>query len=243
VPPPDPKKLELAYLANFANGSLDPSVDKLGLGPMRIGHTDVAGIDPIATPQNGTFLLGVTNPSAIFKETYSGVFATPVEFGTGTLFAARATFIGAAGPAPEAGVLWAVGLMVRSGGAVANINEPRAGVTLQVRAGGVRLNCPGADPPLNLDNMEQDRFDAVFDQQDPTPITLELLVDRVTGVGKASVKIGDFPEVSRTSKFKDFKAGSGPTITAVGPVIAVVSPAGARAFVQTRDFRLLVPRT
>jgi hypothetical protein len=78
VPPADSKNLELAYLASFPNGSLEPSVDKLGLGPMKIGHTDVSGIDPTATPQNGSFLLGVTNPSVSYPEIYSGLFVTPV---------------------------------------------------------------------------------------------------------------------------------------------------------------------
>jgi len=238
---PPPAHLELSYLASFPNGSLQPSVDKLGLGPMQIGHTDVAGIDPIATPQNGTFFLGITNPSAAFQETYSGLFVTPVEFGTGTLFSVRASFIRPAGPTSE-GDLWAVCIMVRTGGAVASINEPRAGVTLQVRDGGVRLNLPGAKPALDLENLEQDRFEAVFDPDDPAPITLELLVDRISGRGEASVQIGDFPKVSGSSMFKDFKVDSGPAITAVGPAIAVARPAGTKASVQVRDFRLFVPR-
>lgn len=243
MPPADPKNLEQVYLASFPNGSLDPSVDKLGLGPMKIGHTDVAGIDPTASPENGAFLLGVTNPSAAFAETYSGLFVTPVKFGPGAVFSARASFIGPAGPFPGPGVTWVVGLTVRHGGVVANINEPRAGVTLQVRAGGVRLNIPGSDPAPNLDNMEQDRFDTIFDPDDPAPIMLELLVDRTTGTGKATIKIGDFPEVTHTATFRDFKANSGPTITAIGPVIVVARPPGTRASVKVRDFRLFVPRT
>lgn len=244
MPPADSKNLELAYLASFPNGSLEPSVDKLGLGPMKIGHTDVSGIDPTATPQNGSFLLGVTNPSVSYPEIYSGLFVTPVEFGPGALFSARASFIAPDGPFPAPGVVtWVVGLTVRHGGAVANINEPRAGVTLQIREGGVRLNMPGSDPALNLPNMEQDRFDAIFDQQNPAPIMLELLVDRTTGTGQGTIKIGDFPAVSKTATFRDFKANSGPTITAVGPVIVVAKPAGTRASVQVRDFRLSVPKT
>lgn len=243
MPPADNKNLELAYLASFANGSLEPSVDKLGLRSMKIGHTDVGGIDPVATPQNGSFLLGVTNPSASFPEIYSGLFVTPVEFGPGSLFSARASFVAPSGPFPDPGVTWVVGLTVRHGGAVANINEPRAGVTLQVREGGVRFNMPGSNPALNLPNMEQDRFEAIFDQQNPAPITLELLVDRTTGTGKGIIKVGDFPEVSKTSTFRDFKADAGPTITAVGPVIVVAKPPGARASVQVRDFRLFVPKS
>lgn len=241
MPPPD--HLNLSYLASFPNGSLEPSVDKLGLGSMQIGHTDVADINPTAIPQDGTYRLEVTNPSPSFKETYSGLFVTPVDFGTGTLFSARASFIGPVGPLPGAGVLWAIALMVRSGGAVASINEPRAGVTLQVREGGIRLNVPGAEPALDLDYMEQDRLDAIFDSDNPAPITLELLVDRITGTGNASVRIGDFPEESHAYNFKVFKTDSGPTITAVGPAIAVASPAGTTASVRVRDFRLSVARS
>lgn len=239
---PPPNDLELSYLASFPSGSLDPSVDKTGLGPMMLGHTDAADINAVAEPQSGAYRFGVTNPNATLRETYSGAFLTPVDFGPGTLFSVRATYIGPEGPFPAAGVLWAVGLMVRTGGAVADANEPRAGVTLQVRGGGLRLNMPGAETPLNLPNMPQDRFDAVFDPNDPAPITLELVVNRITGVTDSSVKIGDFPPVLGSCKLKDFKAESGPAITAVGPAIAVAAPPGARAFVQVRDFRLSLPK-
>jgi len=237
---PPPQNLELSYLASFPNGSLEPSVDKLGLGPMKIGHTDAAGIDPVANPENGTFLLGVTNPSASFSEIYSGLFLTPVDFGIGTLFSARASFIRPTGPTQ--GATWVLGLTVRTGTAVASIDEPRAGVTLQVRQGALRVNAPGAETPLNLPNLPQEYMDAVFDPDDPAPVTLDLLVDRISGAVEVTVQIGDLPRISKTTKFKVFKADSGPAITAVGPVVVVATPAGTRASVYVRDFRLSVPR-
>ena len=239
-----PHNFDLSYLASFPNGSLDPSVDKLGLGPMTKGHTDAADINAVATPENGTYLLAVTNPSASFNEIYSGLFLTPVDFGAGTQFSARTSFIRPAGPTdPSEGATWVLGLMVRSGGAVASIDEPRAGLTLQVRQGTLRVNVPGAESSVNLPNLDQEYMDAVFDPDDPAPVTLDLLVDRISGAVEVTAQIGELPRISTTTKFKVFKADTGPPITAIGPAVVVAKPAGTRASVHVRDFRLSVPRT
>jgi hypothetical protein len=108
---------------------------------------------------------------------------------------------------------------------------------LQVRANAARLNVVGAAQPLNLANMPQQVYDAIFDPIEPQPFTLEILVDRVAGTGEAMLKVGDWV-VSAPFKSAVFQAASGPAITAAGVSIAVASGAGETATVRVDDFQI-----
>jgi hypothetical protein len=234
--------LQLAYLASFGNGSLDSSVDRLGIGPLKPGHSQVAQSNPAWTPQQGAFLLTITRPAQYSAGPLGlGLWATPVSFGQGSLFGMRGTFISPVGP-HQAGNLWGVTLSARTGGINDLLAETRVAVSFQVRANAARLNVVGADPAPNLPNVPQAIYDAIFDQSDPQPFTLELLVDRITGEGKASLKVGD-AVFSHEFRFAAFKPDSGPVVTAVGPSIAIANAPGQSASVRVRDFEILLPRT
>ena len=234
--------LQLGYLASFGNGSLEPSIDRFGIGPLKMGDTRIAHTNPAWTPQNGTIKLGITRPAALVGggPVSAGLFATPVSFDAGSVVGLRATFIAPTGP-HGIGTQWAAAVGARTGGSGDFFAETRVVAALTVRADGARLNVVGSSVPPNLPNVPQDIYDAIFDPIDPQPFTLELVVDRITGVGQASLKVGEFV-VSHSFQFAAFKADSGPRITAVGPSITIANAPGQSASVRVRDFESLLPR-
>jgi hypothetical protein len=159
-----------------------------------------------------------------------------VLFDQGSVLSVRATFGAPAGPhAP--GTQFAATVGVRTGDDRDLFAEARTAATLQVRANAARLNVVGAAQPLNLANMPQQVYDAIFDPIEPQPFTLEILVDRVAGTGEAMLKVGDWV-VSAPFKSAVFQAASGPAITAAGVSIAVASGAGETATVRVDDFQI-----
>jgi hypothetical protein len=97
-----------------------------------------------------------------------------------------------------------VTITVRTGDERPLRTETLASATLQVRADGARLNTPGANVSANLPNVPQNVYDALFSG---SIFTLELLVDRATGVGNASLRAGAF-EVSRAFTYAVFTSAS-----------------------------------
>ena len=236
---PGADSLQPVYLTNFGHGSLDSSVDRLGIGPIKPGNSQDPGIDATWGAGNGTVILGVTRPSSFTGVVVSsGLFATPVNFGTGSVFAARATFRAPTGP-HLTGNVFAVVVGARTGDEDDLFPETRVGASFQVRGATARLNVPGAIPPAGLSNIPQAVYDAIFNPEDPLPFTLELMLDRKTGAGRASLKAGDY--VISHDFQSVFTANSGPVITAVGPSIGLANGAGQRATVEVMDFRILQP--
>lgn len=233
--------LQLVYHATFGNGSLDSGVDPLKLGPLALSESFNGGIASW-TPKNGNIELSITRPvDLVAPRVSSSIFATGVSFGTGSIVGLEATFVAPSGPHDPTDV-WAVVLWARTGGVEDLVTETGTGATLQVRANGVRLNAPGASPPLGLANVPQPIYDAIFDTVDPTPFTLRLLIDRVSGNGMASLIVGDWVLHSPPFEFVAFKATSGPTITAVGTTVSIQSGSGKTATVQARNFKIFSVR-
>jgi hypothetical protein len=99
------------------------------------------------------------------------------------------------------------------------------------------LNVPlGAASPTFVD-LPPELYDAIYRDVDPEPFVLELEIDRVTGFGTASLKVGD-AVLSRNFVLSDFRANAGPIITAVGPSIANANATGASVSVHVREFRI-----
>jgi hypothetical protein len=115
--------------------------------------------------------------------------------------------------------------------------ETRVGVSLQVRGTSLRFNSPGGGPGTDL---PPEVYNEIFSSTDPQPFTLELLVDRINGAGKVSIKVGD-RVFSRAVTFPAFPATSGPSITAVGPSLGIASAPGQTASVHLREFRIYAP--
>lgn len=216
-----------------AQGGLTPAVDIIGVGAMKVGDSEVAGSMPTWQLGGGGLTLGITQPAGPPITVVAGAFATPVGFAAGTVFGMRAVFAGVAGPHATENV-WAAVLAVRTGNERHLASETLASATLQVRADGARLNTPGASVPANLPNVPQDVYDALFGG---STFTLELLVDRVTGVGNATLRVRGF-EVSRAFTYAAFTSTSGPTITAIGPTLAIANGPGQSASVRVLDFQV-----
>lgn len=230
--------LQLAYLVNFHNGSLDASVDKQSFGAMKEGQSDIAGSEPRWDKKGGSLELGIKQPTGTTEPVSAGVWTTPVNFGPGSKFAIQATFVRPIGP-HDPGNVWAVALTARTGNEHDVGTAVRAGATLQVRADKARLNGPGL-VPLNLPNLLPPDYDRLFKSNAGGPFTLTLAIDRATGKVTASLKIGD-RLITRDSALKDLQPSD--TITSVGAAIVIASGAGKSASVQIREFRILTPKT
>lgn len=237
--PARPPDLQLSYLVNFHNGSLDPSVDKQKFGAMKEGDSDVAGSEPRWDKKPGSLELGIKQPAGTNGPVSAGVWTTPVNFGSGSKFAIEATFVSPNGP-HDMGNVWAVAVTARTGNEHDLAAAVRAGATLQVRADKARLNGPGLDPPLGLDNLTQPNYDRLFKSNAGGPFTLTLAIDRTTGKATASLKIGDLV-VTKDSKLGDLKPSD--TITSVGAAIVIANGSGKSASVQIREFRILTPKS
>ena len=232
-------ELQLAYQASFPNGSLDSSIDKLGIGPMLPGDTGIENSNPIIEKRPGELFLSISRPVDLSPDLIPamGVWATPVDFGPGTVSRIRATYIAPVGPMPGGG--FAIGINAKTGNQDDLPTDTRIAVTVNVRPGFVvRLNVPfGATAPTAMP-LPQEAKDAIFSARDPQPFTIELTMDRVEGTGLAKLTVAD-QVYSLEFTLRDFRADDGPAITALGPGLAVNSNApGQTVSVRLRDFRI-----
>ena len=231
--------LKLAYEANFDDGTLNPSVDALGIGAMQIGDTLISGTNPSAVLENGGVTLSITRPSgAPMGPVAVGAVATPVSFGQGSIFGLRAVFAQPTG-AHDPADTWAVGLTARTG-AVSDLPAAlRAAATFQVMGSTARLNTPFATTPGPVP-ISQSEYDAIFAPPDPDPttFTLELLIDRTTGLAYASLTSGAITLSRSNFMYSAFGSNFGPDITAFEPGIAVASGPDTTASVRLLDFQV-----
>lgn len=234
----DAPGLQLAYQATFPNGLLRASVDHLGIGPMLTGDSQIANSDPTYTQLPGELLIAITHPAGVPTNVVAsaGVFATPVNFGPGTVSHLSATFRAPKGPADGG---WAVAINARTGGRNDLSSETRLNVTLRMAPGGVlKLNVPfGATVPTATVVPTVMR-DLIFSAVSPKPFTLELSIDRITGTGKALLTVDNY-QVPLTFMLSTFPAIGGPTISAMGAGVAANStPPGQIVSVHLREFRI-----
>ena len=231
--------LKLSYLASFPNGSLEPAVDKLNAGPMVPGDPLIPNTDPTVSAAPGAIVVSIHRPIGLSPDDIpsESVFA-PVDFGPGSIVRIRATFIAPVGPYATTGG-FAIGLGGRTGGKDDLSSETRVFTTVNVRPNQVvRLNVPFGSVETRAMPLPQDVKDAIFSTTDPQPFTVELTIDRKLGKGEAKLTVID-QVFSLDFTLADFLADGGPTITAVGPGIAVNSNGpGQTASVQVRDFRI-----
>ena len=236
---PASTELRLAYQASFPNGSLEASVDQLGVGPMQAGDTGIAGSNPTIEKRPGEIFISITRPVDLSPDLIPamGVWATPVNFGPGSVSRIRATYIAPVGPLPGGG--FAIGINAKTGGKDDLTTDTRIAVTINVRPGFlVRLSVPFGATQQTAMVLPQAVKDAMFSTADPQPFTLELTMDRVKGEGSAKLTVGD-DVFTLPFILADFSADSGPSITAVGPGLAVNPNApGQTASVRVRDFRI-----
>ncbi len=228
--------LSLEYHVDFTQGTLNPVLDLPGIGPMKLGSTNTSGSNPSWTFENGGLTLGLTQP-ATGDLVSAGVFATGVDFGPGSILGLRATFVAPTGPHAD-GTIWAVAVGARTGGGDDLATEVRGAATLQSRGSTARMNAVDISVPPPPVPLAPDVFNSIYSPTGPTPFTLDLIVDRVSGTGYESLYVGDDVIFSRNFTFADFRADGGPSITAVGPSIAIASAPGQSASVRLLDFQV-----
>jgi hypothetical protein len=236
---PASAELRLAYLVSFPNGSLEPSVDKLNAGAIQAGDTGISDSNPILEKRPGEIFVSISRPVGLNDEIIPamGVWATPVDFGPGSVSRISATFIAPVGPIPGGG--FAIGVNAKTGNKDDLATDTRMAATVNVRPGFVvRFGVPfGSVLPARVPVPDGLR-DTMFSATDPQPFTIELTIDRKAGKGLAKLIVID-QVLSVPFDLSDFLADSGPAITAVGPGIAVNPNApGQTASVHVREFRI-----
>ena len=233
-------ELNLAYLATFAKGSLEPSVDKLNLGAMVPGDPLIPGSNPTVSPLNGEVSVSIHRPLGLSPDDIpsESIFAEPVHFGPGSVVRIKATFIAPVGPYTTTGG-FAIGLGARTGGTDDLATETRVFATVNARPNQVvRFQIPFGSVEARNTVLPQDVKDAIYSTTDPQPFTIELTIDRRLGKGTAKLMVID-QVFALNFTLSDFLADGGPTITAVGPGIAVnANGPGQTASVHVRDFRI-----
>ena len=237
--PSRPAVLQLAYSASFPNGSLKPSLDRLNAGPMVPGDPLIPDSNPTVSAAPGAVVISIHRPLGLSPDQIpsESIFA-PVSFGPGSVVRIKATFIAPVGPYATTGG-FAIGLGGRTGGKDDLANETRVFATVNVRPNQlVRFQIPfGAVEDRNT-VLPQAVKDAIYSTTDPQPFTVELTIDRKQGKGTAKLTVID-QFFSLDFTLEDFLAGSGPTITNVGPGVAVnANGPGQTASVHIRDFRI-----
>jgi hypothetical protein len=239
---PASAELRLAYLATFPDGSLEAALDKLNVGAMQAGPTLIPDTNPTITPLPGAMLVGITRPVGLSPDLIpsQSIWATPVNFGPGSISRISATFIAPVCPYATTGG-FAMGLVAKTGGKDdLGESEPKIAVTVNVRPNQIlRFQVPfGSAEPRNM-VLPQAAEDAIVSTTDPQPFTIELTIDRNEGRGTATLTVIDQVFSLEPFPLADFLADSGPTITAMGPGIAVNSNApGQTASVKVREFRI-----
>jgi len=230
---------QLVYFASFGGGSLTPSLDKLGFGALKRGDTEIANTDPRAVPARGEVALSITRPVGLATGTVasSGLFVTDLDFDQGSRFMLQATFVGPDGPSSGG---WAAAALSGKTGDESDLNSDlRVNATINVRAGGVaRLNVPFGATVQTFVEIPGPMYQAIFRKIDPEPFTLQLMIDRISGNGRASLLVEGFPTLTRTFMLADFKAHDGPPITAVGTAIGNANAPAQTISVRVRDFRI-----
>jgi hypothetical protein len=231
--------MQLSYLVNFHNGSLNSSVDKLNIGPAKLGDSQVPLSSPIFQSGNGWGEISITRPQTYTGGPVSmGVWACPMNLDTTSQFTLQATFVALSGPRSNSQDQFAAVINARTGDNDDLASEKRVGVSLRSRGTTAALNVPFAAVPATSPNLPQSIYDDIFDPVHPAPFTLEMQFNRVTGDGVAALKVKG-TSFNLPFKAAQFPAGAGPTITAVGPAVAIASGPGQSASVQVREFRIL----
>lgn len=232
-------ELRLSYQASFPNGSLESSVDKLNVGPMQSGDTGIPGSNPTIEKRPGEIFISITRPVDLSPDLTPamGLWATPVDFGPGSVSRISATFIAPVGPLPGGG--FAIGINAKTGDKNDLSTDTRIAVTVNVRPDFVvRFGVPfGSVEPARVP-LPQAVKDAMFSTTDPQPFTIEATIDRKLGKGTAKLMVID-QVFTVPFVLSEFLADGGPAITAVGPGLAVNPNApGQTASVHVRDFRI-----
>jgi len=232
-------ELRLAYQASFPNHSLDPSLDLLGAGAMVPGDPLIPDSNPTLSFAPGEAVVSVHRPVGLSPDYVAAesLWATPVNFGPGSVLRLRATYRAPVGPLPGGG--FAMGLVARTGGKDDLPTETGIAVTVNVRPGFlVRFGAAAGNVDPARVVLPDDVKNAIFSPTDPQPFTIDLTIDRVHGTATAKLTVID-QVFTVPFMLSDFGADSGPTISAVGAGIAVnANGPGQTASVHIRDFRI-----
>lgn len=256
----------LIYDATFSDGSLNPDVDVLNIGPLQFGDSVQDNPSPGFTFANGELVLSVNLPlpkamyGQMIPAVTAGVFATSAPLPslvTHEPFMLQGTYVAPSGPTEGA---WAVGILARSGGVEDYAANTQVVATLQFNAsettGTARLNLPKGATTHTAVPLPTAVYNEIINNQ--TPFTLRLFVDRSSSMGSAYLTVGQ-PPVAKLQRehlqtnsglvqtfsipnfpLADFQENSPWSITAVGTVIANASAYGETVSVHVRDFGISV---
>jgi hypothetical protein len=244
---PGAPALKLAYHAIFPGASLSCFMDRIHSTPQALeqGEGQVAGQSSSFTAGTLGVVLHLTTPDPIplipsdpdgnTQTSSVGLFSTGLNFGPGTFFSARATFVGPNGP--FGGKSWAVTVNARTGGKQDLGTATRLNMTLRFKGGTAALNAFEAGDSRGSTPVPMATYNAIVSSSQP--FTLELMVSRITGKGAAILTTAGAVPLYLTFALSTFGSTSGPVISAVGPALANCCAAGKTASVEVTDFQIL----
>ena len=244
---PGASALKLAYHAVFPGGSLNCFMDRIHSTPQALqeGDGQVPGQTSSFTPGTQGKVLHLTTPDAIplipgdpdanTQTSSVGLFSTGLNFGPGTFFSTRATFVRPNGP--FGGKSWAVTLNARTGDKNDLGTEKRLNMTLRFRSGVATLNAFENGQLLKSTPVPAPVYNSIVSSSQP--FTLELIVSRITGKGAAILTTAGASPLPLQFGLSSFRSTSGPVISAVGPALANCCAAGKSASVELTDFQIL----
>jgi len=245
---PGAPALQLAYHATFTGGSLDCFMDRIRPTPQALqkGDGQVPGETVSFTGGTQGLVLGLTAPSPIppipghaadDTQTPSvGVFSTGLNYGPGTFFSARATFKAPNGPFGDGA--WAVGLNARTGGKDDLWSEHRLNVTLKFKKGAASLNVFDDGASAGTSPVPAGFYKSIISSSQP--FTIELIVNRMPGLGAAILTTAGAAPVTLQFALKNFGPKSGPVVNAIGPALATCCVEAMPLSVELTDFQILV---
>ena len=244
---PGTPALKLAYHAIFTGGTSSCFLDRIHTPPQapQEGDGQVPGQTRTFTPTSRGLVIGLTAPKPIppiaghapddTQTPSAGVFATGLNYGPGTFFSTRATFVAPRGLFD--GAAWAVTLNARTGGSNDLGSEARLNVTLKFKKGTASLNAYDGGTKANSTDIPKDVYTSIVSSLQP--FTMEMMVSRKTGRGAAVLTTAGSAPVMLQFALTNFGKKSGPVVQAVGPAIATCCLEAVPLSVELTDFQIL----
>lgn len=245
---PGAPALKLVYHGAFSGGSLNCFMDRIHSTPQALqqGDGQVPGQTSNSSAGAQGIVLHLTTPDPIplipgdpdgnTQTSSVGLFSTGLNFGPGTFFSTRATFVRPNGP--FGGKSWAVTLNARTGDKNDLGTEKRLNMTLRFRSGIATLNAFENGQLLKSTPVPAAVYNSIVSSSQP--FTLELIVSRVTGRGAAILTTAGASPLPLQFGLTSFGSISGPVISAVGPALANCCAPGKSTSVELTDFQILV---
>jgi hypothetical protein len=102
------------------------------------------------------------------------------------------------------------------------------------------LNVPFGATEVTFKELDNEFREEIFSPVSPKPFTLDLIVDRIAGTGKAELSVEDY-RLPADFTLQYLGPGDGRIITAMGAGVGMGASPDQTVSVHLRDFRIFAP--